>query len=258
MDLSDRIAICFGGQIRTGVYTSTNILRYIGDLLPRVDFFIHTWDTETISPQNLPKDQKFLAGKHTPISTEKIDRINEIYHPIKIQVDNFSKYVNNRQHLVHELNRYRARVFYSPYESIKLKKEYERLNNSVYNIVMKLRPDMLFGKYGQLAYEIEYTKYNYTSMTEHSENKLYVNDPWNKLPEWIEDVCWLSSSYAMDVTCDVIFDLENTDLNTPQTDWQHQHKLFLDRNGIIPRSFKNNGIRIYRDFMVGTNIMDIL
>jgi hypothetical protein len=42
-----RVAVCFSGQIRTGVVVAPNILRYIGDLLPQCDIFVHTWDIET-------------------------------------------------------------------------------------------------------------------------------------------------------------------------------------------------------------------
>jgi hypothetical protein len=42
-----KIAICFSGQIRTGVQTEPNIKRYIGDLLPICDFFVHTWDHQS-------------------------------------------------------------------------------------------------------------------------------------------------------------------------------------------------------------------
>jgi hypothetical protein len=59
----------------------------------------------------------------------------------------------------------------------------------------------------------------------------------------------------MDTTCDVVHEFEDND-KLFANPWQRQHKLFLDKNGIISRSFKNNGIRIYRDYMVGTD-MDI-
>jgi hypothetical protein len=254
MDLSDRIAVCFSGQIRTGVYTSTNILRYIGDLLPKTDFFIHTWDTETISPWALNGRDKKIVNVPFNISSDKFNKMIDIYCPISARVDNFNEYIQDRRKVVKNYI-YRSGLFHSAYESIKLKKEYERLNNSVYYKILRLRPDMLFGKYGQLAYEIEYTMQKYTSKTEYNENKLYVNDPWNGGPELIEDVCWLSSSPIMDVTCDVIHEFEdNTKIFA--NPWQHQHKLFLDRNGVISRSFKHNSIRIYRDYMVGTD-MDI-
>ena len=49
-----RIAVCFSGQIRTGVQTAPNIKRYIGDLDPVCDYFVHTWDHQ--SPNHAAHD----------------------------------------------------------------------------------------------------------------------------------------------------------------------------------------------------------
>ena len=44
-----KIAICLPGQLRTGLLTSDNILRYVGNF-SKCDFFIHTWNINTPSP----------------------------------------------------------------------------------------------------------------------------------------------------------------------------------------------------------------
>ena len=49
-----KIAVCFSGQIRTGVQTAPNIKRYIGDLDTVCDYFVHTWDHQ--SPNHAAHD----------------------------------------------------------------------------------------------------------------------------------------------------------------------------------------------------------
>ena len=39
-----KIAICFSGMIRTGVYAAPLIKKFIGRYYDNVDIFIHTWD----------------------------------------------------------------------------------------------------------------------------------------------------------------------------------------------------------------------
>ena len=41
-----RIAICFSGQLRTGVWAIPAIKSFIGDLWENCDFFLHTWDSQ--------------------------------------------------------------------------------------------------------------------------------------------------------------------------------------------------------------------
>jgi len=44
MNINDiKIAICFSGQIRTGVLTYKNISNFIGELIHQSDIFVHTW-----------------------------------------------------------------------------------------------------------------------------------------------------------------------------------------------------------------------
>ena len=46
-----KIAVCLSGQIRTGVIASVTHLNFLKNY--DVDFFIHTWTTESISPNGL-------------------------------------------------------------------------------------------------------------------------------------------------------------------------------------------------------------
>ena len=42
-----RIAVCFRGQLRTGVEASKNLIHLFGDYFKDIDFFVHTWDNTT-------------------------------------------------------------------------------------------------------------------------------------------------------------------------------------------------------------------
>ena len=86
-----RIAVCFSGQIRTGVEASPNLLRFIGELLPHTDFFIHSWDIETKKNYNASR----IISKPSKLTQSTIDKIKEIYQPKKIVIENWNTVSEN-------------------------------------------------------------------------------------------------------------------------------------------------------------------
>ena len=245
--MSNRIAICFSGQIRTGVIASQSILRYVGDLLPDVDFFIHTWDTETISKWGLQGRDKNLADKPFPVNPEKFIKMEEIYHPIKMQIDSFGEYRQKKHDLLSYAGYSEHPLFHSAYESNMLKKQYEDANNFKYKLVIKMRPDMVMNSRLRLEDEVHY-------VCDHRKTDVfYVNDQWNKCPESIEDICWMSSSDTMDIACDYIREREINN-SYRDIDWQTHHRIYLEKHGILSRPFKYNELYIYRDYHVEAGI----
>ena len=88
-----RIAICFSGGLRSSDQTSQYIKRYIGDLWDNCDFFLHTWDHESIS------DHDKLSLKATnmtrpgmfPLDQSKIDRFCDFYQPKVKMIEEWTK-----------------------------------------------------------------------------------------------------------------------------------------------------------------------
>jgi hypothetical protein len=134
MNLQDRIAICFSGQIRTGVENSTNLINYIGEMRDAVDVFIHTWDIETESPWTEEnKGDINIANIKRYVDREVFAKIADIYRPLDIRIDNFDFY--QHCHYSRIISRGQACVaqipmFQSIWESNQLKLSHERLCNS--------------------------------------------------------------------------------------------------------------------------------
>lgn len=148
-----KIAICFSGQIRTGIQTAPNIKRFIGDLWNSCDFFIHTWDYESTKPfcrssingiPLLPRNDHF-------ISNEKIEKFVSCYSSKSIFVENFESYKEIQPIQINP-------IWYSTSESFKIMKKYSNEYGIKYDVVIKIRPDVIFGKNRRLINEINLYK----------------------------------------------------------------------------------------------------
>jgi mannose-6-phosphate isomerase-like protein (cupin superfamily) len=146
-----RIAICFSGQIRTGVRASPNILHFIGDLLPCVDFFIHTWDINTTKCLEFGCQ---YANKHS--LANDIAQLTEIYKPKIYKVEKTEEVFNAFKDSCNgTIAKKRpgfgwTHRFYSWRKSIEYKMQYEEQNNFKYDYVVKLRPDCIISPNIQL------------------------------------------------------------------------------------------------------------
>lgn len=242
MDLSGRIAICISGQIRTGVENSPAILAYFGELKDAVDIFIHTWDVESESPWTEENQGKaHIATTYRTVDSSTIKKIHEIYQPLDMRVDNFDIYQqchHKRVTLRSQLCVAQIPMFQSIWEANQLKVAHEKLCNSRYNLVMRLRFDVDFGTGRTLLQDMQYVA--------EKKDLLYFVDMANKFPEMIEDVCWLTSSATMDTVCNFVIERETSiEMNT--VDWQHHMRKYLDDHSILARPFKDNTITIVRN-----------
>jgi len=127
-----RVAVCFSGQIRDWKLASKNILTYFSptkDSDISVDYFIHTWDTNT---WRFPKTDisEYVDKKHNDI--------NELVDTYKPVAYHMSAYHPNEWKSAWDP------LFYSFEYSILLKQQYELENNFVYDIVVKARPDTVY------------------------------------------------------------------------------------------------------------------
>lgn len=148
-----RIAVCFSGEIRTGVESSENILNFIGDLIPNVDFFTHTWNYETKKNYNGCR----IIGRITTDITQKIKKFNQTYKPKKIVIEEADHQCSDiDMNLdIGIIIKSIPPLWYSFYKSVQYKREYEVENGFEYDYVIKLRPDIIFSPVRKLREELE-------------------------------------------------------------------------------------------------------
>lgn len=242
-----RTAVCFTGQIRTGVEVAPMMKDFFGESYDSLDFFIHTWDTESFSPWagyrkfNDPEESRKLF----PVDLKKIEKIKEIYNPINMAVDNLNEYrrthpggVENRTGIHHQI----APCWVSGYECNKLRKKYELFCGVKYFRVLRLRFDVIFTTKYRLIKEFEY-------MTNYPD-ALYSVDRHNRLHEAIEDIAWLSIGDTIDKAYDFVLRREES----ANIDEYLHFQQYLIENKIHARPFKNNDVYLYRDFDVVNNL----
>lgn len=137
MQKSNRIAICLSGQVRSWkkCYKSWNLI-WENAQNPNVDFFIHTWDQNT-------HPAKF--GNFKPpqqVEKEEIDEIIEILKPKKIIFEQSRKFLIEGEDTYLNHSPYLSQ-YYGVLRCSRLKKEYEIENNFLYDVVVRLRFDLL-------------------------------------------------------------------------------------------------------------------
>jgi hypothetical protein len=241
-----KIAICFSGQIRTGVTCAPNILRYIGDLRPNCDFFVHTWDIETQSWYNktqlpvqtpyLLKDKKIFSDFYA--CYQPLSMVVEPYYLSRKVSTLWSSFRVNPDN-----NRNVYAMFESIYEANRLKKLHEDKHKFKYDIVVRIRPDLIFHKDKSLKEDM--------GLIEH--DRMFITA--NHLGMWgekaLEDIFWIGNSYVMDQLANFVEVRQNSkfeggphdpgykDWNSHQAAWVHQGL------GFAYKSCLNNNMRIY-------------
>lgn len=205
-----KIALCFSGQIRTGVLTSNNIKNFIGDLINQCDVFVHTWDiiSQTTSDLN-------IAGIPFKEPESLFEEFSEIWKPKKMVVDNFINWQEQYNKI--------EPLFFSLYQCDKFRKEYQKKNNLDYNFIIKIRPDFIYNPKYKLKDELEIilnSDYGNCIFTMDFGNVISLNK--------FEDVFWIATSKVFDVAVNYYFER----LGTNECDWQTEMAEYLTKNGI--------------------------
>jgi predicted nucleotidyltransferase len=116
-----KIAVCFSGQLRTANHAASNLLRFFGNLFNDIDFYVHTWDINQYKPYYNIRHQE-PPEKIEPLEFEIF---KEIYNPKRMVIEKYSN-----------MN---IPLFYSFSRSVEL-------IEGDYDVVIKLRPDIIFSK----------------------------------------------------------------------------------------------------------------
>lgn len=210
-----RIAVCFSGQVRTGLQTADSFLSYLGALLPSVDFFVHTWDNESISFQDetVPPERK---GEQNALDFSKLGRLVEIYKPKALEISSLGD-VLTRENSKGYFEPFNP-MFYSIWRSNELKRTSENEWSMKYDYVVRTRFDLGFEKGLTLEKDLEH----------HS--GVSIIDPMNVINHAFEDQFWIASSHDMDELARFYFVRAKT--RNGHLSWQIQQKQFVDGLGL--------------------------
>ena len=231
-----KIAICFSGQMRTGVQTEPNIKRYIGDLLPICDFFVHTWDHQ--SPPS-------AAGTLVPVDKSVFADFYRLYNPKSMTVDEYlPKRAPDNIWGGYRIDTATGKKYVSMFESIykanELKKLYEKNNSFVYDYVVRIRTDSIFHQDKSLRADIA-ELFNKTMTNPDNFIIAYhkgVNE--NK----VEDIFWLAKSPTMDKLAEFYEYRANIG---NEDDWQVQMANWVKNDlKLVYHGLPNSNIKLLR------------
>lgn len=194
-----RIAVCFSGMIRTGVEASRAIKSFIGEnLYQYCDFFMHTWDISDSKQWHEDSIMSKQVSQREIISNngrELADKLVLEYDSkfIGIAVETLDLEVNDLS-----LHPSVSPLWYSWAKSIELKQQYEESEKFKYDIVIKMRPDLMFHPARKLSNELAHF-YNDT-------DKFYAN---GIIPARIDDVFFYSNSDIMDLASNFVYEIKS-------------------------------------------------
>jgi len=236
-----RTAICFSGQIRTAIETSKSILNFIGDEINNIDIFIHTWDINTTAASYFdgrPEEDGSITQK---VDVSEFDKLREIYSPKEFKIEKWENWHTDRSGIIYRRNNGEVGsinpLFYSAHESNHLRVEYEKKHRIEYQLVFKMRLDVLFKDSYKISDEIEWML--------RRPNFFYINDVFNKLPELVEDIMWASIPTIMNTAMKVNTAMEN-DSRCSNVDWQIYFKMYLNSHNIPIKGFCRNELLLCR------------
>lgn len=190
-----KIAVCFYGQVRTAKYAIPNIRRYFGEFINDIDFFTHTWNIRMDRPLNMLRTTFNEPVRIDPVLVDEYQKLYPhkfflVEDQIEIRKE-FEKNYGPGPHIksVSEM----TYPYYSFYRAMQAKKEFEKSNNFEYDIVIKLRPDIIFPLDRTLKQDIDE----------------FLQDPSKVYICYHDDVFHIATSKNMDIASDFYI---NTDV----------------------------------------------
>lgn len=158
-----KIALCFSGHLRNFNLSVDNIIENIITPLKNnntneVDIFISTWDTNGQRHDN-------WSG-----SLDYIDEIKTKLNPksFEIEKENRNYFVNNYSSLQYrnfslcssDTCSNASSMWYKAYKCFQLMKKYSESNNFIYDIVIRIRPDIIYHNKINYNNVLDCLKYN--------------------------------------------------------------------------------------------------
>lgn len=191
-----RIAVCLSGQPRTWRTAKDNIVNFFNVPGCQVDYFIHTWDTNTYRTKYETVGEK--KDYKVPIDEIKKE-MEDFFKPKKIETSEYTieKYGGNWQSL-----------FYSFMKSVILKRQYEYENDIQYDIVIKARFDINYTLMGVNPYGMPLNKFYVHPITPYNAYTfMAVRDrfPSEYNAPSFDDVTFYADSPTMDIIANLYF-----------------------------------------------------
>lgn len=138
---SFKVALCFSGQARCWRTAVSNIKRFFsGSVHPETgqpvvyDTFIHTWDINTFRKNAMSQEYDI-----EPVTQQDQDELRKSYLPIKMEVESFDRFKNSTNQLFAW-----DPMFYSFMKSVHYKRSHELENDFEYDLVVKVRFDVIY------------------------------------------------------------------------------------------------------------------
>jgi hypothetical protein len=200
-----KIAVCFIGMIRTGIEAAASLKKWFGEYYDHIDFFMHTWDhteskrwhNDCVFLKNNPNTQDFNRSSSYDLLKELEARYDNKF--VSVEVENQYRFLSSPFFM--QLTAFSPQ-WYSWYKGMQLIDSYERVNNFQYDLVIKIRPDIIFPGYQNLDTEIVHFSKDIT--------KLYT---LGYAPIRIDDVMFLGNSDIMKRSSQFV-------VNTPKQVWE--------------------------------------
>jgi len=196
-----KVAVCISGELRYFEHELVQSgLKFIYNLNP--DIFISTWSHKGFSYNTKRED---IFNKRNDIEQDLYNRITKSYTNIKsIEIENYDEWVLNLDEFTKNVMSGRligGEVVTSPpqlyklYKCNLLKKQYEVENNFKYDVVIRIRPDVIF------VDNIDLSDINSISHINFGRTGSY----W---PNRIFDIFFYSNSDNMDILSNTFMELE--------------------------------------------------
>ena len=179
-----KIAVCFGGHLRTALAAAPNLIRYFGELAPNIDVFIHTWDLSSDAVYESVLDIEDHNRPAVEVTDRELQELSSVYN-----VKGFE--INNNELISARFESPATPRFYSFYRSVRLMTDYEIATGTKYDVCIKLRPDIIFPKKRNLIEEINRYMLDKNSFYSDNCTLKYCK------PVMIDDIFWLSSPEIM-------------------------------------------------------------
>lgn len=234
-----RIAICLAGQLRTGIDCVPSLLRYVGDLLPSCDFFLHTWDVESYSSEGFGCERYDKIGLAPndllPLETTTVYRYLELIKPKGVLLGSFSDWNSIERRVGHDPH------LYSVKQVTNLKSLYEIENNFEYDYVLRTRPDLIYDQDKTLKADIAEIDNNRTlGYSQCFDLDVVANK--------IDNAFWIGSSYVMNQVSgfDVIKGNAHPEFHVDG--FMHFGNWVIMGLGFNVKRLKNSKIAVYREF----------
>lgn len=246
-----RIALCFSGQIRTGVEVAVNILNYLGELRSNCDVFVHTWDVATTSP--VCNSDNSLAD-HFKVDKNVFSNFHSVYNPISMVVEPYDLVETSNTfgggRIFPQYSNKISSMFESIYEANKLKKNHEEKYGFKYDYAIRIRPDIVFHPRKSLKQDLAELD---GALERHGENFFSVGNHHGHPTEssHLEDIFWISSSEIMDKLAEFVYvraeHPAGVDVGEAgHVDWQQHMKSWVNNTlGIAYKFMDDSAMRIY-------------